>query len=49
MPWNVSMQTLALTNSGESWQLSCLQKNAFSNLNIAPIWGDSLFEYFVAI
>lgn len=49
MPWNVLMQTLALTNSGESWQLSCLQKNAFSSLNIALIWGDSLFEYFVAI
>lgn len=26
MPWNVLMQTLALTNSGESWLLSCLQK-----------------------
>ena len=48
MPWKVFTQSLALTNSGYSWLTSCLYNviNASYSLNIAPKWGDSLFELF---
>lgn len=39
MPWNVLMQTLALTNSGESWQLSCLQKECLLKPKYSPNMG----------
>ena len=48
MPWKVFQQSLALINSGEHWanKLYRQRENALCSLNIAPKWGDSLFELF---
>ena len=51
MPWKAFMQSSALTNSDNQLanELFMQRENAFCSLNIAPKWGDSLFELFVAI
>ena len=51
MPWKAFMQSSALTNSDNQLanELFMQRENASCSLNIAPKWGDSLFELFVAI
>ena len=48
MPWKVFTQSLALTNFGDKLAndqfIQC--QNASYCLNIAPKWGDSIFELF---
>lgn len=48
MPWKAFMQSSALTNSGNQLanELFMQRENASYSLNIAPKWGDSLFELF---
>ena len=48
MPWRVFAQSLALTNSGDQLanELFVQRQNASCSLNIAPKWGDSVFELF---
>ena len=48
MPWKAFMQSSALTNSGNQLAnaLFMQRENASCSLNIAPKWGDSLFELF---
>lgn len=51
MPWKAFMQSSALTNSDNQLanELFMQRENASCSPNIAPKWGDSLFELFVAI
>ena len=48
MPWKAFMQSSALTNSDNQLanELFMQRENASCSLNIAPKWGDSLFELF---
>ena len=48
MPWKAFMQSSALTNSDNQLanELFMQSENASCSLNIAPKWGDSLFELF---
>lgn len=48
MPWKAFMQSSALTNSGNQLanELFMQRENTSCSLNIAPKWGDSLFELF---
>ena len=48
MPWKAFMQSSALTNSDNQLanELFMQRENASCSLNIAPKWGDSVFELF---
>ena len=48
MPWKAFMQSSALTNSDNQLanELFMQRENASCSPNIAPKWGDSLFELF---